>query len=259
MESIFHIKTILNKIYIHPFTYILIFLSGITGMIKEFCFILLIIFIHELGHLFGSFVYKWNFNKIAIYPFGGCCKFDEKINRPIKEELFILIMGPFFQIVLYFIMILFSKYGLISYRNILIFKNYHYTLLFFNLLPIYPLDGGRILNNLISYILPYKKANRVVIVLSFILITILIIYYKNLNFILMGILLIFEIILYLKRQNFLYNKMLLERFITPFYFKKTKIIKDKDSIYKDKKHVILYKNKYITEKDYLKERYKVIS
>ena len=90
--------------------------------------------------------YKWDFDKIAIYPFGGCTKFDEKINRPMKEELLILLNGPFFQILLFIIIFLLQKEGLITFRNYTIFKHYHYTLLFFNLLPIYPLDGGRILN-----------------------------------------------------------------------------------------------------------------
>ena len=224
-------------------------------MFKEFFYIFLIIIIHELGHLIAAKYYKWNFNKISLYPFGGCCKFEEKINRPIKEELIILIMGPVFQILLFLIIIFINKYGFISYRNFLIFKNYHYTLLIFNLMPIYPLDGGRILNNLLCYILPYKKSNRIIIFISLILILIFMYFYKDLNFLLMSILLICEIFIFFKKQNFLFNKLLLERFLNAFSFKKTKIINKKDNIYKDKKHVIYYKNQYITEKQYLKDRF----
>ena len=249
--------TILNKIYIHPFTYLLIFLSFITGMFKEFGMILLIIFVHEMGHLLASRIFKWNFDKIAIYPFGGCCKFDEKINRPMKEELIILISGPLFQILLFVVIYYFSLKGFMTYRNFSIFKNYHYTLLFFNLLPIYPLDGGRILNLLLSYIFPFKKSNKLIIFISFIIVIIMMFFYKNLNFTLMTILLSFELILYLKRQEFLYNRMLLERFIDRYNFKKEKIIKNKNDMYKDKRHIIFYKNKYITEKEYLNERFRV--
>ena len=103
--------------------------------------------------------YKWNFDKIAIYPFGGCTKFDEKINRSMKEELFILFNGPIFQMILFaFVFILFNE-GFISFRGYTIFKHYHYTLLLFNLLPIYPLDGGKILNIVINYLFPFKKGN----------------------------------------------------------------------------------------------------
>ena len=202
--------------------------------------------------------YKWDFDKIAIYPFGGCTKFDEKINRPMKEELLILLNGPFFQILLFIIIFLLQKEGLITFRNYTIFKHYHYTLLFFNFLPIYPLDGGRILNIMINYILPYKKGNKLVIIISTFIILIMLFLYKNLNFTLMGILLLFELIIYFKRQNFLYNRMLLERYMFPFKFNKLKIIKNKNSMYKDKRHIILYKDKYITEKDYLNQRFKVM-
>lgn len=228
-------------------------------MFKEFGMVLLIIIIHEFGHLTAATHYKWNTGKITIYPFGGCCKFDEELNRPLKEELIILLAGPLTQITLYFIIGFLSTKGLMTYRNYSIFKTYHYTLLLFNLLPIYPLDGGRILNVITNYFFPYKKGNKIVITVSIIMIATALLLYKSLNFTMMALLMITEIILYLKRQDFLYNRMLLERYINSFNFKKVKIIKNKNNMFKDKKHVILYNNKYITEKDYLKERFKVKS
>ena len=50
-------------------------------MIKEFLMVFTIVIIHELGHFIMAKHFKWNFDKIAIYPFGGCTKFNEKINR----------------------------------------------------------------------------------------------------------------------------------------------------------------------------------
>lgn len=226
-------------------------------MFKEFSFVFSLIIIHELGHLFASKLYKWDLDKIAVYPFGGCVKFSEKVNRPIKEELIILLSGPIFQIVFFlFVYFLSIKGMLLSYRNLSIFETYHYTLLIFNLLPIYPLDGGRILNLILNYFFPYKKSNKVIIVLSVLLILTIVPLYKNLNFTFMGILLLTEIFIYLKNQNYLYNKMLLERYITPKKYKKLKVIKNKDSMYKDKRHIIKYNDKYITEKEYLKKRFR---
>ena len=192
--------------------------------------------------------YKWNFDKIVIYPFGGCTKFDEKINRPMKEELLILISGPSIQIILFLIIIVLSKYEILTYRNYLLFKNYHYTLLLFNLLPIYPLDGGRIMNIIMNYFLPFKKGNKIVILISIVFIISIMFLYRNLNFTLMGVLLLSEIILYFKRQNFLYNRLLLERYMYSIKFNRVKVI--------DRKHVILYNGKYITEKDYLSKRFR---
>jgi stage IV sporulation protein FB len=124
-------------------------------------------------------------------------------------------------------------------------------------MPIYPLDGGRLLNIFVNYFIPYKKGNRIVIFISMIIVLFMIFSYKNLNFIMMGILLLSELFLYFKRQDFLYNRMLLERYINDFKFKRLKIIHSKDNMYKDCRHVIFYKNKYITEKSYLNKRFKV--
>ncbi len=220
--------------------------------------VLLIIIVHEFGHLGAALYFKWNTGKIVIYPFGGCCKFDERINRSLKEELIILLCGPFVQIILYYIMGYLTTKGFMTYRNFSIFKNYHYTLLLFNLIPIYPLDGGRILNIFFNYLLPFKRGNKVVIIISVFIILIAMFFYKSLNFTMMSILIMSELLIYFKRQNFLYNRMLLERYIGNFNFKKLRKIKSKDNMYKDCRHVIFYKNKYITEKSYLKERFKVI-
>lgn len=72
----------------------------------------------------------------------------------------------------------------------------------------------------------------------------------------MSTFLIIEITLYLKRQDYLFNKFLLERYLNNYKFKKIKIINNKNNMYKDKRHMLKDKNKYILEKDYLKERFK---
>lgn len=219
--------------------------------------VFILIIVHEIGHFLAAHHFKWNLDKIAVYPFGGCVKFDEKINRPMKEEFIILLSGPLMQILFFFFIFIIFQEGLITFRNYSLFKNYHYTLLIFNLLPIYPLDGGRLLNLLFNYFFPLKKGNIFAISISIVLIIISLFIYKNLNFTLMGILLFSELIIYLKRQNYIYNKMLLERYINSFSFNKFKVIKNKNSMYKDRRHIILYNDKYITEKEYLNKRFKV--
>lgn len=214
-----------------------------------------IIIIHEIGHFTFSKIFNWNIDKISIYPFGGCVKFNEKVNRPIYQELIILIGGPLFQIILFYIVSILFKNNIITYRNYLIFKNYHYTLLMFNLMPIYPLDGGKLLNLLCNYLFPYKKGNKIVVFISYLLVVLALIKVKNLNLFLMGIFLISEITIYFKKQDYLYNKFLLERYLDIFTFDKLKIIKNKNNMYRGKRHVIKIKDKYYTEKTYLKDRF----
>ena len=224
-------------------------------MFKEFFMIFSLIIVHEIGHLSLGLYFKWNIKNITIYPFGGCIKFDDKINRPIKEEFLILIFGPIFQVIFFLIIYILFLNGFISYRNINIMKSYNLALLIFNLLPIYPLDGGMLVNLLLQEKISYRKSNKIAIVISFITIILALCIYKNINFLLMSILIIFELLLYIERQSYLYNKFLLERYINKIRFKKYKTINNKNNFYRDKTHVILFNNKYITEKDYLEKRY----
>ena len=70
-------------------------------MYKDFIIIFTIIIIHEFGHFLISKLFKWNLDKISIYPFGGCVKFNEKLNKPLIQELFILLGGPSIQIIFF--------------------------------------------------------------------------------------------------------------------------------------------------------------
>ena len=203
------IKNIFNKIHIHSSNYLFIFLFFLTGLFKEFIIIFSIIIIHEIGHLIGALLCKWKIDKIIIYPYGGCVRFDDDINKPLYQELIILLFGPLFQIIYYFIILICFKNNLILERSFDIFFSYHYTLLVFNLLPIYPLDGGKLLNIFNNYYFPNKKGNLLTIFLSLLFLFFSFIFYRNFNFYLMGIMLIFDIFLYFKRQDYLYNKFLL--------------------------------------------------
>ena len=207
--------TLFKKIYIHPLTILLSIVVALTGMYKDFLIIILIIIIHEFGHLLMALLFKWNIDKISIYPYGGCVKFNEKINRPLKEELLILISGPFFQILFFIIITILYKNSILSFRNYLLFKTYHYTLLFFNLLPIYPLDGGKILNLILSKIISFNLSNKLTIYIS--LITIIIFlqsntYQKNYSLLLTIGVLMQNIYKFYTNINYIYNRFLLERY-----------------------------------------------
>src|SRR5574344_1337196 len=151
---------IISKIYIHPFTYIFLLISLFTGLFKELITFLFIITIHELGHITGALIFKWNIDKIVIMPFGGLTIFKELINKPLKEEFIILILGPLFQLINYLIFKDMSSS----------FRYYNYGLFLFNFLPIYPLDGYKLWCILLERIIPFKVVMRLMIFISFIFI-----------------------------------------------------------------------------------------
>ena len=230
-------------------------------MYKEFLIIFLIIIVHEMGHFLMAKYYKWNIDKIYIYPFGGCVKFNEDLNRPLKEELLIMISGPLSQIIFYILIVFLYRNDIVALKTYLLFKNYHYSMLIFNLLPFLPLDGGKLFNIICNYFFPYKKSFRISVFISYITFILafiyILFYYRNINLLSMTIFLLSKVVIESKKIDILYNRLLLERYLKKYSFSKTKVIKNKDNMYKDYKHVIKNKNKYITEKEYLKERFRI--
>lgn len=262
MENILIIKNILKKLKIHPVFFFLIFASVLTGLFKEFSIFFIIIFVHEIGHVISATYYHWNIKTINFYPFGGLIKFDEQINKPIKEELIIVISGLFMQSLLYFFICILHNFYYISDNLFFAFQKYHYSILLFNLLPIYPLDGIKIINLLFSKIFPYKFSHLLSLIISYIFIVIFIIYsFKNslsMNTLLIISLLISKLIEERKNHKYYFNKFVFERYLYNFNFKSIKIINNNKikKMYRDKKHVFKVNKDYVTEKNMLKNKFK---
>lgn len=230
---------IISKIKIHPLFYFVAGVCILTGFFKYFIFLFIIILIHELGHILTSLFFDWNIKKIAILPFGGITIFEDKINRSMIEEFLIAIMGPIFQLFLFFV------------KNKLFF-NINLFILLFNLIPIFPLDGSKILNVGLNYLFPFKKSHIISIIISLISITTIILLLKfNLILITIFLFLILKTFKEIKYHSYLFNKFLFERYLYNFNFKKSKIIKNEYQMKRDYKHLFFIQNEYQTEKQYL--------
>ena len=209
----------------------------------------LIVF-HEFGHFLTAKQFNWNIDGIYIYPLGGITKFNTDINKPIVEELLVTLMGPIFQIVLF----LFIK----RFDNTL--EYYNNLLLFFNLLPIVPLDGSKLLNIFISLVIPFKRTLSIQIIVSYIFYIIIflffIFYIDSLFMLIVIFLLVFKIIEEDRKKSYIFYKFLLERYLKRFKYKKDKIVSNINGFYKYKNNIIKSNNIILNEHEILKKYYK---
>ena len=246
------------KIEFH-YTYILVALGFIlTGYLPNLIIFTSLILIHEIGHFTIAKLYKLNVEKITIYPYGGLVKMNNLLNTSITKELHVALSGIIFQSIYYIIIILLYKQGLIREYIINLFSTYHKSILIFNILPIHPLDGSKILNLLLSKTLPFNLTNKLTIIISIITLIIIIkINYYNLNYtmILVLIIIINNITKYQKELKYIFNKFLLERYIYHISYKKTKKINNINNMYKEKYHIIKENNSYVTEKQALNHKF----
>ena len=239
-------KPILKHIYLDKAFIIFLGIIVLTGNFNAFWPYFSLLFIHELGHAITGIIMGYQLDKITFYPYGGITTFNLPLNIPLVKELIILIMGPIMQIIGYFILQRF-------YFNIEI---YHYTLLIFNLLPIYPLDGGKIINILLGYVFNYMNSLyitcfcSIIFLLSMIIINI---FNFNLNILLMLIVMFMKLIDFYRKRYYYYNRFLLERYLYNYHFKRIKCINNVHKLYRDNLHIINFKN----EKDVLKKYFKL--
>ena len=194
--------------------------------------------------------YHWKIEKVIILPFGALTIFHEDLNKKIKEEFWIVIMGPLFQIV--FTLIIYLFYGMND------FIYYSLIILGFNLLPIFPLDGSKILNLFFNKVTGFKTSHLLLIMVSILSIFVLLWQASfSLIFILIILFLIIRIFSEVKDHESLFNRFFLERYLKKYHFSKILKINSMDmrGMKRDYGHLFFDGKKYISEEYRLKKRF----
>lgn len=122
--------------------------------------------LHELGHALMARRFGIQTRNITLYPIGGVAQLERLPERP-REELLVAIIGPLVSFAIAGILLLFvplpapkdvsdmtgNFWGSIAYVNL--------TLGLFNLLPAFPMDGGRVLHAILAWRMDPLRATTV--------------------------------------------------------------------------------------------------
>lgn len=175
------------KIKVDLKIFLIIILYILTKNIEVFAMSFIFILLHELGHAITGITLGLKIKKININVLGLSIEFENYGKERINNKIIIDIAGPVINIISFIIAVIFKKEE-IAYINIL--------LAIINLLPIYPLDGGRIVKNVLLKKYNYKqvvgyteKISKDTLIIITAISSILILYIKNVG--------IFLIIIYL--------------------------------------------------------------
>ena len=160
------------RIDLKIFIFLIIFYF--TNQIRMYLIIMMFSILHEMGHIMAGLILKMKLEKIELMPFGLSVSFFKGITTNIKE-IFVALAGPIMSLAL---AIIGSEFEVIVYSNILI--------CLFNLIPLYPLDGGRIIKGILHIILGSEKSenitnkiSNVTIIILTVISSIAVYYYKN--------------------------------------------------------------------------------
>ena len=210
------------RIDLKIFIFLIIFYF--TKQIKIYAIVILFAFIHELGHLLIGLILGMKPERLEIMPFGLSISFKikpEEYNQKIKKgnifELKKLVVAAAGPLTNFFIIIIVNYLKIDMLKSLIIIYT-NFLIMVFNLIPIYPLDGGRILKSVLHIFFGIQKSeqyinitSKVTIIIITALISILILYVHNIAMVLIDMylwyLVIKEDVRYKKRKD-IYNKLL---------------------------------------------------
>jgi len=150
---------------------------GATLMVALF----LCVTLHELGHSFAARAFGIQTREILLLPLGGVAQLSKNPDQP-RHELFIALAGPLVNVIIAMGLVLIGltpQVNLFAYlldgrglseiltsdltlNNLLLWLlSANVSLVLFNLVPAFPLDGGRILRALLAMGLGFPRATRI--------------------------------------------------------------------------------------------------
>ena len=180
--------------------------------------------IHELGHLIAGLLMGMKPEKIELMPFGVSISFKIKVeeyNKKIKKgnkleikKILVALAGPLTNFI---IIVITTNINLDIFKSLMIIYT-NFLIMIFNLLPIYPLDGGRILKGILHINFGLRTSEIYTNIISKIMVTIitiassiLILYVHNIAILLIDTYLWYLVIkeeIKYKRRKDIYNKIL---------------------------------------------------
>lgn len=228
----------MSKIRVDISTYVIVLLSFLAGYFEYTFLTIIIIIVHETGHFLTGYFLKLKVKEISLFMFGGVTIFDEDLNLNIFKELLVVVMGPVVQMLFYMLVYYFYTKGFVSVSTMKKVSTINLILLEFNLLPILPLDGAKILNNILDLILSYDLAHKVSLAVSFLALPLVFLFDNKLIIILVVISLLVRLFEEINWHKFRINKLLLERKLKGIKFKK---VREFESLTKVKRNVTYYR------------------
>jgi Zn-dependent protease len=147
--------------------------GGLSGAIQGVLLILALftcVLLHEFGHAFAAREFGIKTPDITLLPIGGVARLSRIPEKP-WQELVVAIAGPLVNVViaaaLYFVV-----QGTTEFLQIDRLENpriqvldmlysINVMLVVFNMIPAFPMDGGRVLRALLAMAMPYSRATQI--------------------------------------------------------------------------------------------------
>lgn len=152
-----------TTLHIHPLFPGLVLFCFFSGRISVLMTVLALL-LHETGHLLAMKLWGIAPRQISLTPFGGLIEMPEGAAMPPLPAFTTAAAGPLFSFLGCMMSSFLLRQGILSFENTLSFYRSNLLLCLFNLLPALPLDGGRMLQALLSALFRRKTFSRLLLI-----------------------------------------------------------------------------------------------
>lgn len=145
---------------VHPLFFAVGFYYALTGRIFVFLIYTFTAVLHETGHSFAAGRAGYRLNRITLTPFGAIASGNID-GLKVQDELFIAAAGPLINLAIGLLFVALWWIFPETYAFTDIAAEANFTLALINIIPAYPLDGGRMLSALLAVRLSRERAAKI--------------------------------------------------------------------------------------------------
>jgi len=203
-------------IKLEPTFYVMTVLAILLGHFNQFVIFGITLTVHEFGHFFMAKIFKWELEELRLFGFGGVMRFKGELNKSNVADLWVSLGGILFNGIFLGFLLLLDESTMAP-----VYLNRHQYMIFsqifmigFNLLPLPPLDGSRVLMALLSMMLPYKKVLTVAKLFNLVLLAVIMVLtliFDWRQFLLIESFLIYSAFKFHREASYLFERFLLQK------------------------------------------------
>lgn len=150
-----------TELKIHPAVLIYIIYAWMTGHLAFALIALISISLHEIAHAIVAGLCGQPLRAIELTPLGATLRVDDPDKLSFMKRFFVLAAGPLASWFMCIISIWFVQNTDISYELCRLLFMANLSILLINILPAYPLDGGRLLALVLGCLIPKHIVHRI--------------------------------------------------------------------------------------------------
>lgn len=155
-----------TEILLHPAVVLYLLYSAVIGHLSFTLTAFASIILHEAAHGIISALLGQSPSSIEITPLGAVMRLEDEGKLPAFKRMLMILAGPAMSLMLCWLAVFLARHATLDIQIAQMLLLSNLSILLLNLLPVLPLDGGRLLMLLLERLIPKPIAVRMMKIIS---------------------------------------------------------------------------------------------